>query len=229
MLPLDPAPARQTPGPGGGPTPLAPGPPLLSVRARRRRTWSCSLSEFRVHAAACRRLPRQRRVRLWRKPPDQPVVRAGGCAPPGRGPLAEASLPLPLESGTQTAVLEGDLEGGSRIVAGKAGAGTSPARTPVPSSSRSWLRGRRSMGPCPFHASGCVGYKSWYTYLADRAVYNHGNSSYRLRPNYAFKYAAYSRDRGEGTGGSRSLVTFPIGMSCTWQIRADVRKHYRFG
>jgi len=25
------------------------------------------------------------------------------------------------------------------------------------------------------------------------------------------------------------LVTFPAGMSCTWEVRAAVRKHYRFG
>ncbi len=25
------------------------------------------------------------------------------------------------------------------------------------------------------------------------------------------------------------LVTFPAGMSCTWEIRADVKKHYKFG
>ena len=25
------------------------------------------------------------------------------------------------------------------------------------------------------------------------------------------------------------LVTFPSGMSCTWKINKDVRKHYRFG
>jgi uncharacterized protein len=25
------------------------------------------------------------------------------------------------------------------------------------------------------------------------------------------------------------LVTFPAGMSCTWNIRRDVKKHYRFG
>jgi len=25
------------------------------------------------------------------------------------------------------------------------------------------------------------------------------------------------------------LVTFPRGMSCTWKIHKDVRKHYRFG
>jgi hypothetical protein len=29
--------------------------------------------------------------------------------------------------------------------------------------------------------------------------------------------------------GKGDLVTFPRGMSCTWKIRKDVRKHYRFG
>jgi uncharacterized cupin superfamily protein len=28
--------------------------------------------------------------------------------------------------------------------------------------------------------------------------------------------------------GKGDLVTFPKGMSCTWKIRKDVRKHYRF-
>jgi uncharacterized cupin superfamily protein len=29
--------------------------------------------------------------------------------------------------------------------------------------------------------------------------------------------------------GKGDLVVFPAGMSCTWDIRAPVRKHYRFG
>jgi uncharacterized cupin superfamily protein len=28
--------------------------------------------------------------------------------------------------------------------------------------------------------------------------------------------------------GKGDLVTFPAGLSCTWDIRRDVRKHYRF-
>ncbi len=28
--------------------------------------------------------------------------------------------------------------------------------------------------------------------------------------------------------GREDLVTFPAGMSCTWKITRDVRKHYRF-
>lgn len=30
-------------------------------------------------------------------------------------------------------------------------------------------------------------------------------------------------------GGKGDLVAFPACMSCTWDIRAAVRKHYRFG
>jgi len=29
--------------------------------------------------------------------------------------------------------------------------------------------------------------------------------------------------------GKGDLVTFPAGMSCTWEIRVAVRKHYRLG
>jgi uncharacterized cupin superfamily protein len=29
--------------------------------------------------------------------------------------------------------------------------------------------------------------------------------------------------------GKGDLVTFPAGMSCTWDVRVPVRKHYRFG
>ena len=29
--------------------------------------------------------------------------------------------------------------------------------------------------------------------------------------------------------GQGDFVTFPQGMSCTWKIRKDVRKHYMFG
>ncbi len=29
--------------------------------------------------------------------------------------------------------------------------------------------------------------------------------------------------------GKGDFVTFPSGMSCTWKIRQEVKKHYRFG
>ena len=29
--------------------------------------------------------------------------------------------------------------------------------------------------------------------------------------------------------GKGDLVTFPKGLSCTWQVKKEVRKHYKFG
>ncbi len=29
--------------------------------------------------------------------------------------------------------------------------------------------------------------------------------------------------------GAGDLVTFPAGMSCTWEVKKPLRKHYRFG
>ena len=29
--------------------------------------------------------------------------------------------------------------------------------------------------------------------------------------------------------GKGDLVTFPQGLSCTWQVKKNVRKHYKFG
>ena len=29
--------------------------------------------------------------------------------------------------------------------------------------------------------------------------------------------------------GKGDLVTFPVGLSCTWKVLKPVRKHYRFG
>lgn len=31
------------------------------------------------------------------------------------------------------------------------------------------------------------------------------------------------------TFGAGDMVTFPAGLKCTWEVRAPVHKHYRFG
>lgn len=36
-------------------------------------------------------------------------------------------------------------------------------------------------------------------------------------------------NEGEVTIQKGELVTFPKGLSCTWQVKQAVRKHYRFG
>lgn len=38
------------------------------------------------------------------------------------------------------------------------------------------------------------------------------------------------RDEGEPVRfGAGDLVVFDAGLSCTWEVHAPVRKHYRFG
>ena len=34
---------------------------------------------------------------------------------------------------------------------------------------------------------------------------------------------------GDVAFGKGDLVTFPKGLSCTWQVTKPIRKHYRFG
>ena len=34
---------------------------------------------------------------------------------------------------------------------------------------------------------------------------------------------------GEVSFGKGDLVTFPVGLACTWHVKKPVRKHYRFG
>lgn len=34
---------------------------------------------------------------------------------------------------------------------------------------------------------------------------------------------------GETSFGKGDLVTFPMGLACTWVVKQAVRKHYRFG
>jgi uncharacterized cupin superfamily protein len=38
-----------------------------------------------------------------------------------------------------------------------------------------------------------------------------------------------STDAEDVTLRAGDLVTFPPGLSCTWQVRQPIRKHYRFG
>jgi uncharacterized protein len=37
-----------------------------------------------------------------------------------------------------------------------------------------------------------------------------------------------STDRGEVSFGKGDLVTFPVGLSCTWHVLQPVKKHYQF-
>jgi uncharacterized cupin superfamily protein len=58
---------------------------------------------------------------------------------------------------------------------------------------------------------------SWYYETAETCYFLDGE-------------AVITPERGEAVRvGRGDLVTFPAGLSCTWQVRRPVRKHYTFG
>lgn len=74
-----------------------------------------------------------------------------------------------------------------------------------------------------------LGVKSWPIWTKEVSTfpwtYDQAETCYLLEGE-----VIVTPDGGEAvTIQQGDLVTFPAGMSCTWDIRQDVRKHYRFG
>ncbi len=74
-----------------------------------------------------------------------------------------------------------------------------------------------------------LGVRSWPIWEKEVSMfpwsYDEGETCYLLEGD-----VVVTPDGGDPVEfGKGDLVTFPKGMSCTWKIRQDVRKHYRFG
>lgn len=74
-----------------------------------------------------------------------------------------------------------------------------------------------------------LGVRSWPTWTAEVSTfpwtYDEPETCYFLEGD-----VVVTPDGGEPVRvGRGQLVTFPAGMSCTWEVRVPVRKHYRFG
>ena len=74
-----------------------------------------------------------------------------------------------------------------------------------------------------------LGVSSWPIWEKEASTfpwqYDDSETCYLLEGN-----VVVTPDDGEPVQfGKGDLVTFPTGLSCTWEIRQDVRKHYRFG
>lgn len=72
-----------------------------------------------------------------------------------------------------------------------------------------------------------LGVSGWSIWTKEPSVfdwhYDEQETCYFLEGSVTVK-----TDRGEVTIGKGDLVTFPKGLSCTWQVHQAVRKHYRF-
>jgi uncharacterized protein len=76
---------------------------------------------------------------------------------------------------------------------------------------------------------GKLGIKRWAIWRKDvsefRWVYDDAETCYFIDGD-----VVVTPDGGEPVQmGKGDLVTFPMGMGCTWEIRSAVSKHYKFG
>ena len=74
-----------------------------------------------------------------------------------------------------------------------------------------------------------LGVKTWPTWTKEVSIfpwtYDESETCYFLSGE-----VIVTPEGGEPVAmGKGDLVTFPAGMSCTWEIRVDVNKHYKFG
>ncbi|HYG32589.1 MAG TPA: cupin domain-containing protein [Methylophilaceae bacterium] len=74
-----------------------------------------------------------------------------------------------------------------------------------------------------------LGVKSWPTWSKEVSKFPWSYSEQEIA--YVLEgEIVVTPDGGEPVNfGAGDLVTFPSGMSCTWEVRKPLRKHYRFG
>jgi uncharacterized cupin superfamily protein len=74
-----------------------------------------------------------------------------------------------------------------------------------------------------------LGVKSWPIWTKEESIfpwsYDSSETCYFLEGD-----VTVTPEGGEPVRvGKGDLVTFPAGMSCTWEVRGAVKKHYTFG
>jgi uncharacterized cupin superfamily protein len=74
-----------------------------------------------------------------------------------------------------------------------------------------------------------LGVKSWPTWTKEVSefpwTYDEAETCYFLEGD-----VIVTPDGGDPVSvGKGDFVTFPAGMSCTWQVKSAVKKHYHFG
>ena len=81
--------------------------------------------------------------------------------------------------------------------------------------------------PTPEHLNN-LGVKQWPVWSKETSTfdwhYDEQEVCYFLEGEVTLK----TQD-GDISFGKGDLVTFPKGLSCTWHVKKNVRKHYKFG
>lgn len=74
-----------------------------------------------------------------------------------------------------------------------------------------------------------LGVSRWPTWSKEVSVFPWTYSEQEVAYVLEGEVTVTPKDGEPVSFGAGDLVTFPAGMSCTWEVKKPLRKHYRFG
>lgn len=74
-----------------------------------------------------------------------------------------------------------------------------------------------------------LGVTSWPTWSKEVSTFPWNYSEQEVAYVLEGEVVVTPKDGEPVKFGKGDLVTFPAGMSCTWEVRQPLRKHYQFG
>lgn len=74
-----------------------------------------------------------------------------------------------------------------------------------------------------------LGVTSWSTWSKEISTFPWTYSEQEIAYILEGEVTVTTKDGQSVSFGAGDLVTFPAGISCTWQVTKPLRKHYRFG
>lgn len=74
-----------------------------------------------------------------------------------------------------------------------------------------------------------LGVKGWPTWSKEVSTFPWSYSSQEVAYILEGEVTVIPKDGAPVSFGVGDLVTFPAGLSCTWQVKKPLRKHYQFG
>lgn len=74
-----------------------------------------------------------------------------------------------------------------------------------------------------------LGVSNWSTWSKEVSVFPWSYSEQEIAYILEGEVTVTPKDGEPVTFGKGDLVTFSTGLSCTWEVRKPLRKHYQFG
>lgn len=74
-----------------------------------------------------------------------------------------------------------------------------------------------------------LGVSSWPTWTKEVSVFPWSYSEREIAYILEGEVTVTPKDGEPVSFGKGDLVTFPVGLSCSWDVKKPLRKHYQFG